>query len=419
MKAEKGKYFYLGCCINFTSEDISRMEEDTDPGWPPDGKNALAIIESECTGFDKWCEIMGYSDMGLPVDQDRHLQFGKSLIRGIPCYWVSHSRIEYIWANTLGMHPQHFTPDSLRSNPGTMTGRLSSKLPNLANRPGYDLKSPNLQQIPRTDQTPEERRKSIEKLKSYLRALGIQVPDFKYDDIDYSELEERVSIQLTEEEKKELRNEAKVASFARRYTNYGKGPVEVLAQLQVNEVTAEEMIRKVRARFPALHNIPFAHVSRQESGAMAAADALRQAALAEAGLGTIIHDTEILQRMDDVIPINEMELRSIAKALLEDQDKPAIAVSDIDMDRWGCPHCGYHQGQIPLTAEGTFLWVCVDCKQSCHVLVSGLDQSTISTKGDDVYPSLQPHPRHGTKKRTELRDSKDSSEGGSNGSEGQ
>lgn len=39
-----------------------------------------------------------------------------------------------------------------------------------------------------------------------------------------------------------------------------------------------------------------------------------------------------------------------------------------DMQKWGCPTCGYRSGTIAASMGGAALWHCGDCSADCIVL---------------------------------------------------
>jgi hypothetical protein len=57
-------------------------------------------FKRHCQEFDGWCRGMSYSvgnERGLHIKDDWAVSFHKSGYRGRPCYFVTHSAIEYIW----------------------------------------------------------------------------------------------------------------------------------------------------------------------------------------------------------------------------------------------------------------------------------------------------------------------------------
>lgn len=72
-----------------------------------------------------------------------------------------------------------------------------------------------------------------------------------------------------------------------------------------------------------------------------------------------------------------------------------IAISLSDMQRFGCPHCGYRSGHISLSAGGVAVWKCgsEECRKICCILINGIKKSPIGFDG--FFPELQKHPREG------------------------
>lgn len=389
-EADKEKFIYLGCCIDFTADDINELDEANDESWPGEG-NAVEIMREHCAGFDQWAETMGYvldPSQGLTVENDQCLSYGKSWFRGVPCYYVDHSRIEYIWVD------REYIRASFES-PGVVTGRMSCSQPNIANKPGYgrrtDYSKPNpAGQIPSKsppprshemhthDDLPTNHLTPAEVAKG--RAMAKKPQNFS--EIAHSSQEMREhAMQIRQEDKAQRFNQGMVA----------KG-------------------------------MSFEHFARQEASSIAMgfppgdhevtldASDLPDDVLSELMTRGVTCDTEKLQRLvDDANAVSNHSLKETAKALVEGfGDDPfamkviPLAISMDSMEKWGCPYCGYCQGSIPATAEGTILWVCADCSRGCHVLAQGLEMSAIAHLAD-IYPQLYPHPRAGQPKRSERR----------------
>ena len=47
--------------------------------------------------LSQWAEDMGYSKNGLALSRDYHVRYYKSFYKGVACYYVCHSAIEYIF----------------------------------------------------------------------------------------------------------------------------------------------------------------------------------------------------------------------------------------------------------------------------------------------------------------------------------
>jgi hypothetical protein len=76
------------------------------------------------------------------------------------------------------------------------------------------------------------------------------------------------------------------------------------------------------------------------------------------------------------------------------QSYQPIAVLSDDVQKWGCPYCGYRSGYSPISGGGTAVVVCGECERSFAVLATGMTKSSIGF--GDLYPELQEHPRKGT-----------------------
>jgi len=74
-----------------------------------------------------------------------------------------------------------------------------------------------------------------------------------------------------------------------------------------------------------------------------------------------------------------------------------VAVCVTEMDKWGCPKCGYRSGYKFIQDGSTTLWQCGSCSVSCLVLAVGITESTLGVNGNK-YPKLQDHPRAGIPK---------------------
>lgn len=87
----------------------------------------------------------------------------------------------------------------------------------------------------------------------------------------------------------------------------------------------------------------------------------------------------------------------MAMSVAMDQD-PLIAVSAVDVKKFGCPHCGFRSGHTTVMKGGTSVWICAECGQDCCILAPGVIKSEIGFKGDHhiSYPRIQNHPREGT-----------------------
>jgi len=159
VEPEAGKFIYLGCCVNMRGEDVDRMVDSNK--W--EGKDTqvqrvmeLKEIKEKCSNIMEWAKIMGYAEDpndGLILENDWSLSYGKGDINGVWCYWIEHSRIEYVWIDPRGVDElicNLSDPQGLKMS-GVETGRMSCKDQNLANAPK------SLEDYPPEMLTPAER----------------------------------------------------------------------------------------------------------------------------------------------------------------------------------------------------------------------------------------------------------------------
>jgi len=83
------KYQYLTCCVDSTAEAIDAMTEQA--------RQITARTFFKHVSRAEVIDRFGYSRMGLKPENDYAVSFWKSKYKGMPCYYMEHSRIEYIW----------------------------------------------------------------------------------------------------------------------------------------------------------------------------------------------------------------------------------------------------------------------------------------------------------------------------------
>ena len=89
--AENGRYRYVMSCPDSTYEDIQALQESEE-----------MISRSTFTkaiGPTAWREIqanLGY-DRHFSITKDWHVGYYKGTFRGVPCYFLRHSKIEHIY----------------------------------------------------------------------------------------------------------------------------------------------------------------------------------------------------------------------------------------------------------------------------------------------------------------------------------
>lgn len=82
-------YVFLTSCVASTAELIDAMTE---------GAEELTHAElAEHCDLSSFAHEMGYCDDGLKLENDYHVSYWKSTYDGKRCYYLDHSRIEYIW----------------------------------------------------------------------------------------------------------------------------------------------------------------------------------------------------------------------------------------------------------------------------------------------------------------------------------
>lgn len=91
-------YRYRTNCVNAKALDIHKMT-----GQAKD--ITYETFVKHCHGLQEWCQQNGYSinpgkSGNLTLKQDWAVTYYKSKYRGVKCYYMKHSAIEYIW--TLG-----------------------------------------------------------------------------------------------------------------------------------------------------------------------------------------------------------------------------------------------------------------------------------------------------------------------------
>jgi hypothetical protein len=167
VEPEEDKFVYMGCCMNMEGATVQSMvDSDKWENKNTEENRALELkeIKEKCSNVMAWARTMGYvenPEEGLTLENDWSLSYGKGDINGVWCYWIDHSRIEYVWVDPSGVDelicdisdPQFYdvsAPQRLNMT-GTQTGRISSKNQNLANAPK------SLEDFPPDLLTPAER----------------------------------------------------------------------------------------------------------------------------------------------------------------------------------------------------------------------------------------------------------------------
>lgn len=88
------RYHYRTCCVNSTAELINALTDSA-------VEVTYRTFRKHCEGLDGWADRMGYvkdpQHGGLHLSGDWSVSFHKGTYAGVPCYFIDHSRIEYIW----------------------------------------------------------------------------------------------------------------------------------------------------------------------------------------------------------------------------------------------------------------------------------------------------------------------------------
>lgn len=84
---------------------------------------------------------------------------------------------------------------------------------------------------------------------------------------------------------------------------------------------------------------------------------------------------------------------------IKKEQPKVVAVSFVDFQQFGCPHCGYRSGNAIVSCNGARVWHCgnEECQNNSIILEMGLTKSTIGvgSNGSTIFPELQKHPRKG------------------------
>lgn len=87
---------YLTCCVESTGAKIHAMIDQAKEISYRTARRAIGGSE-----FDRWAKTMSYDigseRGGLRIKDDWHVQYARSVYDGVPCVYVRHSAIEYIF----------------------------------------------------------------------------------------------------------------------------------------------------------------------------------------------------------------------------------------------------------------------------------------------------------------------------------
>jgi len=90
------RFAYTTCCVNSTAAKIHAMVDAA-------RDVTLATLRRHCRDIHQWAHDMSYAvgaERGLHLADDFAVSFHKSHYDGRPCYYISHSAIEYIWTES-------------------------------------------------------------------------------------------------------------------------------------------------------------------------------------------------------------------------------------------------------------------------------------------------------------------------------
>jgi hypothetical protein len=89
--ASATEYTYETCCVESDGDSINEMR------WSPGVVGvSYRTMRRRCAGLTEWARSKGY-DRWLPLKNDPHVAYYRSTFRGVPCYYLVWSGIEFIW----------------------------------------------------------------------------------------------------------------------------------------------------------------------------------------------------------------------------------------------------------------------------------------------------------------------------------
>ena len=95
------KYSYYKSCVDFGPLDVWWLNEMIDDERTID--ITLRTFKAHCAGVDEWATHQGYEldkRRGLTMANDYAISFHRSYFRGVRCYYIKWSAIEFIWRKT-------------------------------------------------------------------------------------------------------------------------------------------------------------------------------------------------------------------------------------------------------------------------------------------------------------------------------
>ena len=94
-------YLFLTSCVETSSQETNDMRDQAEEVTYEEMASACDL-----TGFKK---VFGYgpeADDACELENDLHVSYWRSSYRGCPCYYLSHSSIEYIWVDQYAWVPE-------------------------------------------------------------------------------------------------------------------------------------------------------------------------------------------------------------------------------------------------------------------------------------------------------------------------
>ena len=417
------QFIYMGCCVQLPEQLLGEMIDGNE--WtvsnPDINELHFREMQEHCVDLDIWAKVMGYvteSKDGLRIENDWSLSYGKGKWNGFDCYWIDHSRIEYVWVHTDNRPKAMIAFDtethSLKGPvlPSDMTPAERAKLRAAAkiisgtvkcNKCGDESNSAPGLQCGRALGTTKDGDESLPP-----HCNGV----YQYEGVPFEhyERQEAAAVAACKAAGIPFGDHGVFIDASGTQTGRLSSTKPTLQYIPIPGTPQEKAERreKVKKMFRVYANEPmnidYASLER----------AIWQSFTPE-------QQAEYLKQFGEGIDMSKLaenlsvdELKDIARSIFGGNDPEAMkiipyAISMDSMEKWGCPSCGYHQGKIPFTAPGAFLWTCLSCAKTCHVLVPGLETSSIGFGGGEadgiefktIYPKLSEHPRRGQIKRTE------------------
>lgn len=90
-------FYYRTSCVESDGESITAMVDTA-------REITLATMRRHCADLAQWADGMGYCRGGLTLAKDWAVAYYKSTYKGQPCYFLTHSMIEYVWISEVQHH---------------------------------------------------------------------------------------------------------------------------------------------------------------------------------------------------------------------------------------------------------------------------------------------------------------------------